>query len=202
MKKVKFTLLELLVVISIIVILMALLLPALQRSKAKGREVVCASNLKQIGYAFVSYIDDYSGWYPQAGAGGGMGTCSHGWGNCWFGSYCDVDKDKPYGLYSYVLKKDIWKCPSDKIWQWSRSNISYGYNTNRFRNLWQKCSNVSPNTLLVADTEDDIGWEMLVSSNGFYPASMRHHGGASCLFADGHVKWNKVYGSVPIDVNW
>ncbi|MCE5340246.1 MAG: type II secretion system GspH family protein [Planctomycetaceae bacterium] len=53
-----FTLVELLVVISIIAMLLAVLMPALGKAKASAVRVVCASNMKQTGLCMSMYISD------------------------------------------------------------------------------------------------------------------------------------------------
>ncbi|OHB55892.1 MAG: hypothetical protein A2Y12_04815 [Planctomycetes bacterium GWF2_42_9] len=59
-----FTLVELLVVISIIALLLSILMPALNKAREAGRRVVCGSNLKQVGLAIPLYVENNRGYFP------------------------------------------------------------------------------------------------------------------------------------------
>ena len=59
-----FTLVELLVVIGIIALLISILLPSLNRARASAQNVVCLSNLRQVGTGLFLYADGHDGMLP------------------------------------------------------------------------------------------------------------------------------------------
>jgi len=70
MRKKGFILIELLVVIAIIAMLLAILMPALNKVKKIAMRVVCATNLKGMGTAQMVYANDYDDDYAVQGGGG------------------------------------------------------------------------------------------------------------------------------------
>jgi prepilin-type N-terminal cleavage/methylation domain-containing protein/prepilin-type processing-associated H-X9-DG protein len=67
-----FTLIELLVVIAIIALLLAVVMPALRKSKRVAQAIICRSNLKQWALVFFLYTEDNEGSFPQSIAGNGI----------------------------------------------------------------------------------------------------------------------------------
>ena len=59
-----FTLIELLIVIAIIAILAGMLLPALNKARAKAQQGACVSKMKQLNLGFTLYLDDNKEFFP------------------------------------------------------------------------------------------------------------------------------------------
>src|SRR5215212_218191 len=62
-----FTLVEMLVVTAIIAVLVALVLPAIQRAREAANKVVCANQLRIIGQAIKLYLKSHNNHFPSGG---------------------------------------------------------------------------------------------------------------------------------------
>ncbi len=111
-----FTLLELLVTVGIIGLLAAILLPAIQQSRAATRRTVCQSNLRQWGLAVRLYADAHKGRLPYRGQGI-QPTTSLGGMDDWFNALAEFAESRPYIELVNANQKpkagdaSIWVCP-------------------------------------------------------------------------------------------
>jgi len=117
-----FTLVELLIVISIVGVLIGLLLPAVHAARESARRTECISNLRQVGLAIEQYLQAQgtNGKFPDAA-----------------NLTVTVPTTRP-SLYD-VLKpyceenQELFHCPNDERYFLS-DGMSYGYDDRRFAN--------------------------------------------------------------------
>ncbi len=121
-----FTLIELLVVIAIIALLMAILMPTLNRAREQGRRAVCLNGMKQLTLAWVMYCDENDDkivngaggyWYPNQ-----TNPKLIPWvGKCWDDAYASgaqMEKElqwegiKSGALWPYAPELKLYECPT------------------------------------------------------------------------------------------
>jgi prepilin-type N-terminal cleavage/methylation domain-containing protein/prepilin-type processing-associated H-X9-DG protein len=179
-----FTLIELLVVIAIIAILAAILFPVFAKAREKARQSSCLSNLKQIGLATLSYVQDYDERMPRH----------------YYGSATFIISPQT-GIMPYMKSTQILSCPSGAslyTWFWDLGYTgapvaisgSYGYNS-RLNSLSLGALTVPTDTGMWACA---VNGYTILSENNRYRCDVRHNDGGNMVYADGHAKWqNKDY---------
>ncbi|HQL72439.1 MAG: hypothetical protein BWX88_02442 [Planctomycetes bacterium ADurb.Bin126] len=109
-KRGAFTLVELLVVVSIIALLLTLLTPSLQRAREMAKSISCSSNLHQQGNGMHLYVTTY-GAYP-----GHAGNTTGGVAAIW-----------PTRIRKFSNSRDHFYCPTQPIgWRWQKKTTGTG----------------------------------------------------------------------------
>ena len=160
-----FTLIELLVVIAIIAVLTAILFPAFTSSKSAAKRSSCASNLKQLSFAMLSYCDDNDGRYVPAAPDIFSGNPAGGvrrWHGVRNGAKSDFLPEKG-PLWRYISGSGgVKRCPSapnlDNLKTYSGSFESgcggYGYNAQYVGGTYY--NNPAPDCAEVASLQSDL----------------------------------------------
>ncbi|MBN1766047.1 MAG: type II secretion system protein [Sedimentisphaerales bacterium] len=111
-----FTLIELLVVMGIISLLVAILMPALNRARAAGKQTLCQMRLKQWGLAFAAYANENKDCYPHIdGLDRGNGAADEfGWVDM-LPPLMDLKPWREYGRWEKPGVDTIFQCPAAKL---------------------------------------------------------------------------------------
>jgi len=201
-KRKAFTLIELLVVIAIIAILAAILFPVFAQARETARKASCQSNLKQLGNAWMMYVQDYD-----------ERSNINSWNSNTFG-----DPSLPPGtgvlqifgqrLQPYTKNYQVLRCPSGAF-PWTSDDTQerppvrlqghYGFHSYGHWNMaeitapaefflmWDTngpptCTQGNNAWIGTEDITDSYKW----ASNQCFAA--RHQDQINMLYADGHVK--------------
>lgn len=209
-----FTLIELLVVIAIIAILAAILLPALNSARERGRSASCVSNLKTFGSALQQYCADWDDYFPTINKAGSSNT--DGVENNWymtgaFLKFLGVPQNH-WGTSIANAEEPIMHCPSDEaVWPDPRTSSGYritsfggnvymgwGYGTHRHKIVEVK----NPSAMMAFIDHEYFSLYVGGSDQWSYKKIAYRHGGqniANLVYVDGHVDTLDKNETVPTD---
>ncbi len=165
MRKLAFTLIEVLVVIAIIAIIAALLFPVFSQAKQAAKKISCTSNLHQLGVAVALYMANDDDHYP-------LGHTPTGDPLQDFTEGGDYEKHQIDLLRPYVKNKKnegVWRCPGDdkKLYEGtgSGSELRVSYSVNAWFEYGMNASQVERPAEKVYDHEspddDHCHWWMI-----------------------------------------
>lgn len=183
-----FTLIEMLVVIAIISILIALLLPAIQKIQENSDKTKCLSNLRQISQAAMTYFGDLGEGLPY------LGDNQNDWDK--FGRAAALLM--PYLKY----QAEIFDCPAnpgiDREHNWEITNAPGFYTEYEFngflccygtdnRTRWRRQNGIFDYSQAAYAYDHPY---LPYATGGYNPDRDRpHRGGINVAYLDGHAAW-------------
>ncbi len=207
-KRKNFTLIELLIVVSIIAILAGMLFPALNSAKIKAQQIGCASNLKQFGTLISMYSMDNDDWCLPNNLPGGI---------MWFVQLSEnylnakIATDKSFPKL-FTCSGD--KQPLDSGKTSVKDKLSYTYNSglgdastltwasaaNRHKYFYRKLVKILPlsnmpamaehklNTTTSSDSIKEFLYLHIPAYGAKYVFGFPHSNSGNVLFLDGHMQ--------------
>jgi prepilin-type N-terminal cleavage/methylation domain-containing protein len=158
MKRKAFTLVELLVVISIIAILLAVLIPSLNKARMAAKAVQCTSNMKQWGLVMMAYTMEYNGLFDLPGNYGDADNKDKSWYVTLYPFY----KQMPDILFCTATAKDQSKNNStdvtSNVWKIANNKSLYGVAAGMAGSVGKnsKLTSVPPQYLAAYNKDHDI----------------------------------------------
>lgn len=198
---------------------LAMISPTLGLSREKIQRAKCASNLKQLGVAWATYLSDYRYEMP---ASGGIIEFEWGRGSGWMNKIFPyvwpgfVGKGSPYPESADAEETEAFRCPSIlygpdgrknlcgyilnmRLYRDSdtaRANMAYVTNNHKLVVLYDRNPSMGhPDDADMTDEWENTGGDGYGQGGLWYSRETGfgypgpHDGGHNILFADWHVKW-------------
>ncbi|MHC4110412.1 MAG: type II secretion system protein [Planctomycetota bacterium] len=217
-KRKAFTLIELLVVIAIIALLLAMLMPALERAREQGKRVVCLNNERQLMLAWNFYADDYDGkivcgymeengdfetrqgdWAPGERHYQERPWVLQDWPRRDFTDEQSIQAIKDGALYHYTKNTKLYKCPHHLHYEWRTYAIVDSMNCDDYDDgpmLKHRSEILNPEeraVFLDDSASTPVGaWSIYYKIPRWRDEPPNRHGdGGTWAFADGHSEYWK-----------
>jgi prepilin-type N-terminal cleavage/methylation domain-containing protein/prepilin-type processing-associated H-X9-DG protein len=211
-RKHAFTLIELLVVIAVIAVLMAILMPALNRAREQGKRASCLNNVKQLALAWSVYADDNGGKIVNANTSvDNNATPGAGYNRdetCWV--YWPGD-DRPLQeridgirrglIYPYCPNERIYKCPTGvrgEVVTYAIPDAMNGYYAiqgadKQIKTLRTQIRNLSEQVVFLDEGRlSPSSWTVWYDQERWWDQITARHGdGTNFSFADSHAEYWK-----------